>query len=136
MSSMSPCTPTYVVLLSVHLRLRMCLCVLTELTRFDGRPIRVDRASDTGPKGGYGARGGYASVPRGAYGQPQMAYGGGQPGPYDMRGQNMYAPQPAYGRGGYPPQPIAYGGPPPQQGKSFSFFSPMSTTTTSRLVLV
>ncbi|RYP78510.1 hypothetical protein DL771_000463 [Monosporascus sp. 5C6A] len=83
---------------------------------FDGRPIRVDKASDTGPKtgGGYGGRGGGYGPPRGGYGQSQMQYGGGQPAPYQMRNQEMY-PQ-AYGRGVHPPQPVPYGAPPPQQG--------------------
>ncbi|KAI1083095.1 hypothetical protein F5B20DRAFT_577479 [Whalleya microplaca] len=76
---------------------------------FDGRTVRVDKSSDTGPRGGgYGGRGGgYAA--RGGYGQPQMPYASGQPVQYGM--PNMYPP--AYGRGGYPPQQ-AYGTPPPQ----------------------
>ncbi|KAH9909225.1 hypothetical protein F4778DRAFT_220809 [Xylariomycetidae sp. FL2044] len=79
---------------------------------FDGRSIRVDKASDTGPKGGtsFGGRGG-GYTPRGGYGQPQMPYAGGQQVPYGMPNQPMYPP--AYGRGGYPPQP-QYGTPPPQ----------------------
>jgi len=76
---------------------------------FDGRTIRVDKASDTGPKGGYGGgrtgAGGYGGAP--GYAQPQMPYAGGQPGMYGMApNPSMYAP--AYGRGGYQPQG-AYG---------------------------
>ncbi|KAK8056854.1 RNA recognition domain-containing protein [Apiospora rasikravindrae] len=74
---------------------------------FDGRTIRVDRASDTGPRGG-GGRGGFSG--RGGYGAPPMPYGG-QPA-YGMPNQAMYAP--AYGRGAYPPQQAGYGTPPPQ----------------------
>lgn len=84
---------------------------------FDGRPIRVDKASDTGPRtggGGYGGRGGGYGQSRGGYAQNQMAYGTGPPAAYPMRNQEMY-PQ-AYGRGGHPPQPVPYGAPPPQQG--------------------
>lgn len=76
---------------------------------FDGRTIRVDKASDTGPRGGFGGgRGGYA--PRGGYGgaggMPPMNYGAPQPYGGGMM-PNMY--QPAYGRGGYGGQPAAYG---------------------------
>lgn len=73
---------------------------------FDGRTIRVDKASDSGPRGGgggggFGGRGGYPA--RGGYGGVQMAYGG-QPAPgYGMPA--MYAPA------GYQPQP-GYGTPP------------------------
>ncbi|KAI1345285.1 hypothetical protein F5Y15DRAFT_23095 [Xylariaceae sp. FL0016] len=74
---------------------------------FDGRAIRVDKASDTGPKSGIGGRGS-PFQPRGGYMQPQMPYAGGQPA-YGMPNQAMYPPQ-AYGRG-YPPQQ-AYGTPP------------------------
>lgn len=80
---------------------------------FDGRTIRVDKASDTGPKGGYGGRGGPGMAPgyggQGGYsaapmGYPQAPAYGMPPNP------NMYPPT-AYGRG-YPPAP--YGA--PQQG--------------------
>lgn len=72
--------------------------------RFDGRTIRVDKASDTGPRGGFGGgRGG--SMPfggRGGY-PMQMPYAAGSPAQgYPMAAPNMYAPMP-YGRG-YPPQ--------------------------------
>lgn len=75
---------------------------------FDGRTIRVDKASDNGPRsnagrGGappyMGGRGG------GGYGAPQLPYGA--PQGYPMQGMNMQ-PQ-VYGRG-YPQQP--YGVPP------------------------
>lgn len=85
---------------------------------FDGRAIRVDKASDSGPRGGgrggfgggFGGRGGggggYNNAPMGYGGPPQ--HGGG----YQMNGgPNMYQ-QPQYGRGGYPQQ--GYGAPPPQ----------------------
>ncbi|KAK6070023.1 RNA recognition domain-containing protein [Seiridium cupressi] len=77
---------------------------------FDGRTIRVDKASDTGPRGGaggFGGRGG--SYPAGAYANPY----GVQPVPgYGMPAQQMYPP--AYGRGGYPPQQAPYGAQAPQ----------------------
>ncbi|CAJ2501459.1 Uu.00g043120.m01.CDS01 [Anthostomella pinea] len=82
---------------------------------FDGRAIRVDKASDTGPRGGGGGRGGGGYAPRGGYGQPQMPYAGGQPA-YGMPNPAMYPP--AYGRGGgggYQQQQAPYGTP-PQQG--------------------
>ncbi|KAK3299059.1 uncharacterized protein B0H64DRAFT_439466 [Chaetomium fimeti] len=71
---------------------------------FDGRQIRVDKASDTGPRGG-GRGGGGGAYPRSGYapmpvaGGP-IAYGTQQP-PYGMAPQNMY--QQPYGRGGYAP---------------------------------
>ncbi|KAK4192668.1 glycine-rich RNA-binding protein 4 [Podospora australis] len=75
---------------------------------FDGRQIRVDKASDTGPRGGgrggpgYG-RGGFAPAPV-SYGAPQQ---------YGMP-PNVYGQ--AYGRGGYPPVPQAGYVAPPAQG--------------------
>ncbi|KAI0012147.1 hypothetical protein F4779DRAFT_569591 [Xylariaceae sp. FL0662B] len=78
---------------------------------FDGRAIRVDKSSDTGPRGGGFAGRGGAYTPRGGYRQPQMPYASGQPVQYGMPNPAMYPP--AYGRGGYPPQP-GYGTPPPQ----------------------
>ncbi|KAH7035228.1 uncharacterized protein B0I36DRAFT_360626 [Microdochium trichocladiopsis] len=81
---------------------------------FDGRTIRVDKASDTGPKGGYGGgRVGPAGFGvAGGYAPSQMPYAGGQPAMYGMApNPAMYAP--AYGRGGYPSQG-AYGAPPAQ----------------------
>ncbi|KAI2614427.1 RNA recognition domain-containing protein [Hypoxylon fragiforme] len=88
---------------------------------FDGRSIRVDRASDTGPRGGGGGGGrggGYAA--RGNYPQPQMPYAAGQPVPYGMPNAVMYAP--AYGRGGYQVQ--AYGTPPPQGYAPYGYADP------------
>ncbi|KAK1757626.1 glycine-rich RNA-binding protein 4 [Echria macrotheca] len=84
---------------------------------FDGRTIRVDKASDTGPRGGGGrggggfGRGGYPQVPVGGSPMQGIAYGAPQQ-PYGMP-PNMYA-QP-YGRGYAPqPAPTGYGAPPPQ----------------------
>ncbi|KAL6358247.1 hypothetical protein LRP88_08429 [Fusarium phalaenopsidis] len=75
---------------------------------FDGRTIRVDKASDNGPRGGFGRGGG--GFGRG-FGGP-MPYGMGPPGPgYQVPPPNMYAPMP-YGRGYPPPQQQAYGTPP------------------------
>ncbi|KAI0143634.1 hypothetical protein GGR57DRAFT_345719 [Xylariaceae sp. FL1272] len=63
---------------------------------FDGRAIRVDKASDTGPRsGGFGGRGGGGYQGRGGYSQQQMPYGGGGQG---YGGSNSYQ---GYGRGGY-----------------------------------
>lgn len=81
--------------------------------RFDGRTIRVDKASDNGPRnpgrgggqaGGFmGGRGGYGGMPMGGYGQ-QAPYG--MPAP-------VYGHAGGYpGRGGYQ-QPV-YGAPPAQ----------------------
>lgn len=81
------------------------------INRFDGRAIRVDKASDTGPRGGSGRGGSYPSRGGGYGQQPQMPYAAGQPVAYGMPNPMMY--QPTYGRGGYPPQQ-AYGTPPPQ----------------------
>ncbi|UPK98212.1 hypothetical protein LCI18_009147 [Fusarium solani-melongenae] len=76
---------------------------------FDGRTIRVDKASDNGPRGGFG-RGGGGGFGRG-FGGP-MPYGMAPPGPgYQVPPPNMYAPMP-YGRGYPPPQQQAYGTPP------------------------
>lgn len=79
------------------------------ICRFDGRTIRVDKASDNGPRGGGGFGRGGGGYGRGGFGGP-APYGMGHPGPgYQMPAPNMYAPMP-YGRG-YPPQQ-GYGGPP------------------------
>ncbi|KAF6529686.1 hypothetical protein HZS61_000998 [Fusarium oxysporum f. sp. conglutinans] len=80
---------------------------------FDGRTIRVDKASDNGPRGGFGRGGGYGR----GFGGP-APYGMAPPGHgYQVPAPNMYAPMP-YGRG-YPPPQQAYGAPPqgfmPQQ---------------------
>ncbi|KAI0135229.1 hypothetical protein F4814DRAFT_444048 [Daldinia grandis] len=84
---------------------------------FDGRSIRVDRASDTGPRGGSGRGGAYP--PRGGYvQQPQMPYAAGQPVAYGMPNQVMYPP--AYGRGAGYPQP-GYGTPPPQGYAAYGY---------------
>ncbi|ROV91790.1 hypothetical protein VSDG_06432 [Cytospora chrysosperma] len=94
---------------------------------FDGRTIRVDKASDNGPRGGYpprgggmmgghGMRGGYGGMP--ANGMPQMAYGHPQQG-YPMAAHpQMYAAPQQYGAEGYAPQqqPAMGYGAMPQQG--------------------
>jgi len=104
---------------------------------FDGRTIRVDKASDTGPKGGYPGRGGPGMAPnyvaQGGYGGAPMGYAAQ---PYGMPpNPNLYS-QPAYGRGyptapygapqqGYPaPAPMPYGydpsqAQPPQGGRGY-----------------
>lgn len=79
--------------------------VFDTVVRFDGRTIRVDKASDTGPRGGGGGRGGggYGGRGGGGYGPPSggapMHYGAPPQQQYGM--QNPYAPQQGYGRGGY-----------------------------------
>lgn len=86
---------------------------LLRTSRFDGRTIRVDKASDNGPRGGGGFnRGGHGGggYNRGGYGGP-MSYGGPPPGPgYPMGQPNVYPPV-AYGRG-YPAPQQGYGAPP------------------------
>jgi len=88
---------------------------------FDGRTIRVDRASERPSGGGFGGRGGGGY--RGGYGGGGGGYGGGGGG----GGQWGGAPQGGYGgappMGGYAPQggaPGGYGGQPygggPDQG--------------------
>ncbi|KJZ76699.1 hypothetical protein HIM_04035 [Hirsutella minnesotensis 3608] len=71
---------------------------------FDGRMIRVDKASDNGPRGGFGGRGGGQGFGgRGGYPAP-MPYGvHPQAGGYPMSGPQMYGMP--YGRGYAPPQP-------------------------------
>ncbi|KAJ4422799.1 hypothetical protein N0V82_002578 [Gnomoniopsis sp. IMI 355080] len=91
---------------------------------FDGRTIRVDKASDNGPRGGYpprgggiggyGMRGGYGGIP--APGMPQMAYGYPQQSHPMAAHPQLYAAQQQYGRGGYPPQPAMNYNAMPQQG--------------------
>lgn len=79
---------------------------------FDGRTIRVDKASDNGPRGGFGRGGGGGGFGRGFGGGGPMPYGMAPPGPgYQVPPPNMYAPMP-YGRGYPPPQQQAYGTPP------------------------
>ncbi|KAL2756911.1 hypothetical protein ACRALDRAFT_1069614 [Sodiomyces alcalophilus JCM 7366] len=94
---------------------------------FDGRQIRVDKASDSGPRGGgfgggrgggYGGRGGYGS------GGP-MPYAAAPAQGYPMAAPNMYAP--AYGgRGGFVPPPAAYGMPPQGHPQGKIHFAPSS----------
>lgn len=74
---------------------------------FDGRTIRVDKASENGPRGGgFGGRGGFG---RGGYPQAPAPYGQHGPG-YNLGGAppNVYG-QPQYNNRGYQP---GYGGPP------------------------
>ncbi|GKT40110.1 cold-inducible RNA-binding protein [Colletotrichum spaethianum] len=84
---------------------------------FDGRTIRVDKASDNGPRGGGGGggfRGGFGGGRGGYGGAPPVPYGAA-PGGYPVGVPNMYQQQqPAYGRG-YPPQQ-PYGAPPQDGG--------------------
>jgi len=84
---------------------------------FDGRAIRVDKASDNGPRGGRGGfGGGFGGRGGGGFNNGPMQYGGPPQGGYPMNGggPNMYQQQPMqYGRGGYP-QPGYGSGPPPQ----------------------
>ncbi|KAL9092915.1 MAG: hypothetical protein Q9159_000539 [Coniocarpon cinnabarinum] len=74
------------------------MLILLWVTRFDGRTIRVDKASDRGsggggrPQGAFGAGGGGNNF-SGGYGRGQ-SYGG-------RGGTGMYAG----GRGGYQPSP-------------------------------
>ncbi|RDA94188.1 hypothetical protein CP533_6556 [Ophiocordyceps camponoti-saundersi (nom. inval.)] len=83
---------------------------------FDGRMIRVDKASDNGPRGGgYGGRGngsGYGGG-RGGYPVP-MSYGMPPQAGYPVAAPHMYAPM-AYGRG-YPPHQPGYNVPPQGYG--------------------
>lgn len=74
---------------------------------FDGRPIRVDKASDNGPRGG--GRGGRFGGRGGGFNNQQMPYGAPQGYPMGGGAPNMYTPMP-YGHR-YPPQP-GYGVPP------------------------
>ncbi|KAM7194344.1 glycine-rich RNA-binding protein 4 [Rhypophila sp. PSN 637] len=91
---------------------------------FDGRTIRVDKASDNGPRGG-GRGGGSGGFGRGGYGghgqggggpMQGMQYGGAPQPSYGMPANNMYG-GPSYGRGSYAPQPAGYAPQvPPAQG--------------------
>ncbi|GAB0146900.1 hypothetical protein EsHS_00007285 [Epichloe bromicola] len=83
---------------------------------FDGRTIRVDKASDNGPRGGFGGgRGGASGFGgRGGYPAP-MSYGHPHQAPgYPVAAPQMYAPV-AYGRPYPQPQP-GYGMPPQGYG--------------------
>ncbi|QUC18252.1 uncharacterized protein UV8b_02493 [Ustilaginoidea virens] len=83
---------------------------------FDGRTIRVDKASDNGPRGGYGSgRGGGPSGfgGRAAYPAP-VSYGHPHQAPGYHVAPQMYAPV-AYGRPYPQPQP-GYGMPPQGYG--------------------
>jgi len=73
---------------------------------FDGRIIRVDKASDRGAGGGGRGGGGYG----GGGGYQRGGYGGGQGGGYGGRGDSGYGGGGGAGnwgnqqQGGYPPQ--------------------------------
>ncbi|KAK4648811.1 uncharacterized protein QC761_113615 [Podospora bellae-mahoneyi] len=91
---------------------------------FDGRQIRVDKASDTGPRGG--GRGGPPGFGRGGYGAVQMggspmpmAYGA--PQPYGMP-PNVYV-QP-YGRGYSQAVPAGYAAPPQTWQQPYGYPDP------------
>lgn len=93
-------------------------------SRFDGRTIRVDKASDNGPRGGgFGNRngGGYGGRGGGGYGAPPGPYGNAPPPGYGV--PNMYQQAP-YGRG-YPQQQPQYGMPP----QGISKADPLSMVT-------
>jgi len=94
---------------------------------FDGRMIRVDKASERGGGGGGfgGGRGGGGGFNRGGYGgggAPPGGFGGGQWGGPPPAGYGP--PQPGYGGGGYggggapgyPPQGGFQQQPPPGRG--------------------
>lgn len=86
-------------------RQRLCTCLTLDYhCRFDGRPIRVDKASDNGPRAPAGRGGGGGGYMARGYGAPPIPYV--PPQAYPMPGMNM--PPQSYGRG-YPPQP--YGAP-------------------------
>ncbi|KAL2019217.1 hypothetical protein VTK56DRAFT_9944 [Thermocarpiscus australiensis] len=98
---------------------------------FDGRQIRVDKASDTGPKsGGRGAapvgngRGGFTTMPVAGSPMPGIAYGT-HPHPHPQAyppPPNMYA-QP-YGRGYPQPGPAGYAFPPQAWGPPYGYPDP------------
>lgn len=77
---------------------------------FDGRTIRVDKASERGSGGGggggggYGGRGGY-NAPRGGGGYGGGGYGGGGGGGWDRQGGGGYGGGQHYSGGGQ-----SYGG--------------------------
>lgn len=92
---------------------------------FDGRTIRVDKASDTGPKGGHSGRGGAGAPGAYAAGGSWGQYGANNaaPVPYGVPPQGPAYPmppnpamyQPPYGRGYPPPAPGGHS-PPGHQG--------------------
>ncbi|KAI0392878.1 hypothetical protein F5Y17DRAFT_459428 [Xylariaceae sp. FL0594] len=88
---------------------------------FDGREIRVDKASDTGPKASSHGRGsGHSSRVTYRPAQPQVSYAGGQ-ATYGLSNTAAMYTQAAYGRSAYPPQ-IAYGTSGAQGKKSSTIF--------------
>ncbi|KAI0468665.1 hypothetical protein F4859DRAFT_516828 [Xylaria cf. heliscus] len=94
---------------------RICLLNHTGF-RFDGREIRVDKASDAGPKNNHGRSGGGSSYSNrgGAYAQQPQMYAAAATAYGMPNTAAMYQPAPyggGGGRGGYPQQPVAYGAP-------------------------
>jgi hypothetical protein len=91
---------------------------------FDGRTIRVDKASDTGPRTGGGRGGGAGGYGRGGYGghmggpphMQGMQFGNAPQQPYGMAPPNMYGQAYGAGRGGYQAAGAPQYGAPPQQG--------------------
>jgi len=90
---------------------------------FDGRRIRVDKASDRvggGGGGGGGRSGGGGGYQRGGYGGGGGGYGGNQGGGYNGGGQGGYGGQGGGynggGQGGYGGGQGGYGGQDQQQG--------------------
>ncbi|KAL7803424.1 hypothetical protein V8C44DRAFT_344339 [Trichoderma aethiopicum] len=82
---------------------------------FDGRTIRVDKASDNGPRGErFGNRNGGMYGGRAGYGTPPGSYGNAAPPGYGVA-PNMYPPAP-YGRGFPQQQQQPYGMPPQGYG--------------------
>lgn len=74
--------------------------------RFDGRLIRVDKASDAGPKNGHGRGAGPSYSGQRGYPQQQFMFPG-----YGMPNTNAMYSQTQYGRG-YAQQPVPYNTPP------------------------
>ncbi|VZH86879.1 unnamed protein product [Fusarium fujikuroi] len=87
------------------------------ISRFDGRTIRVDKASDNGARGGFGRGGGYG---RGFGGPaPSMPYGRGYPPPQQAYGAppQGFMPQQQFG---YPdPSQMPPQQQPPQGGRGY-----------------
>lgn len=75
----------------------MGLFVLTEPLRFDGRQIRVSKASDTGPKGGGVGRGGAVPTGYGRGGFPVMPAAGSPVHGGIAYGTTTTTPQQPYG---------------------------------------
>ncbi|KAI0441151.1 hypothetical protein F4803DRAFT_433894 [Xylaria telfairii] len=76
---------------------------------FDGRLIRVDKASDAGPKNSHNRAGGPPYSVQRAYPQQQYMYPA-----YGMPNNTAMYSQTQYGRPGYAQQPVTYSTPPAQ----------------------